>query len=242
MARARKPADEPAGVPPWMATFSDLVTLLLTFFVMLMAMASFEDSHRVTALLRSLHEQLGADGFEPDLMGPGDGEFMSPTVSADVSLSPLLARLAAAFRDHLSQAVVTTDFREDELRLTFPDSTFFQPGSDVVHPTGYATLDRLADLLATEDSVRVEVLGDARPGESTDRRTLAIARAVAVIERLRRGVPGERLTTGAYMNAPDDPTDKAARRAQRIGLVVRTGTVQGRAAVQGPKGAIDAGR
>lgn len=32
----------PKGAPGWMATFSDLVTLLLTFFVLLLSMANFE--------------------------------------------------------------------------------------------------------------------------------------------------------------------------------------------------------
>jgi len=34
----------PAGAPAWMATFSDLVTLLLTFFVLLYAMSKQDDS------------------------------------------------------------------------------------------------------------------------------------------------------------------------------------------------------
>jgi len=215
-----------------MATFSDLVTLLLTFFVMLMAMATFEDTNRVTALLRSLHEKLGADGFEPSLMGPGEGEHMSPTFSADVSLSPLLARLATAFRQHLSQTHVTTDLRADELRLDFPETSFFRPGSATVHPTGYATLSRLADLLATEPTVTVEVLGDARPGESDQARELAIARAVAVIGRLRRGVPGEHIVAGAYTTPPGDPMEEAQTSGPRIGLIVRTGSPTGRGALQ----------
>ena len=32
----------PAGAPMWMTTFSDLVTLLLTFFVLLLSMASMD--------------------------------------------------------------------------------------------------------------------------------------------------------------------------------------------------------
>ena len=35
------------GAPEWMVTYSDMVTLLLTFFVMLLAMASFESPGRV---------------------------------------------------------------------------------------------------------------------------------------------------------------------------------------------------
>ena len=35
--------DEPAGAPEWMVTFSDCMTLLLTFFVLLLSYSSFTD-------------------------------------------------------------------------------------------------------------------------------------------------------------------------------------------------------
>lgn len=233
MPREKKEPDPPPGVPAWMATFSDLVTLLLTFFVMLMAMASFDDTARVNSLLRSLHEKLGADGFDPTLMGPGEGEFMSPTRSADVAVSPLIASLAAAFREHLSNVPVTADATADELRLDFPDSAFFKPGSAEVHPNGYATLSQVAELLATEDTVSVDVLGHARIGEAPDARELAADRAVAVVERLRRGVPGERITVGAFGPDAVDPISDSQALEQRIALVVRTEDLRGRAAMQG---------
>ena len=38
----RKPEDPPAGSPAWMTTFSDLMNLLLCFFVMLFSMSSID--------------------------------------------------------------------------------------------------------------------------------------------------------------------------------------------------------
>ncbi len=45
MAREKKspPVEEPAGAPEWMVTFSDCMTLLLTFFVLLLSFSSFDD-------------------------------------------------------------------------------------------------------------------------------------------------------------------------------------------------------
>ena len=45
MARARKQVeeDEAPGAPEWMVTFSDCMTLLLTFFVLLLSFSSFDD-------------------------------------------------------------------------------------------------------------------------------------------------------------------------------------------------------
>ncbi|MHC4158082.1 MAG: flagellar motor protein MotB [Planctomycetota bacterium] len=46
MGRSKKEAepDEPPGAPEWMVTFSDCMTLLLTFFVLLLSFSSFDDN------------------------------------------------------------------------------------------------------------------------------------------------------------------------------------------------------
>lgn len=46
MAKKRKKVEpeEPAGAPKWMVTFSDVMTLLLTFFVLLLSFSSFDAS------------------------------------------------------------------------------------------------------------------------------------------------------------------------------------------------------
>ena len=42
MAKKRKQEDVKAGSPAWMATFSDLMNLLLCFFVLLFSMSSVD--------------------------------------------------------------------------------------------------------------------------------------------------------------------------------------------------------
>ena len=75
---ARKPAEDapPPGAPAWMATFSDMMTLILVFFVLLFSMSSV-DAQKFQALVQNLggvpdafdklnHAQSssGAPGFE----------------------------------------------------------------------------------------------------------------------------------------------------------------------------------
>ena len=49
---AKRQEDAPApGAPAWMATFSDLMNLLLCFFVLLFAMSSVDES-KAEALIR----------------------------------------------------------------------------------------------------------------------------------------------------------------------------------------------
>lgn len=76
---ARRQEDTPpAGSPAWMATFSDLMNLLLCFFVMLFAMSSLEES--------KLHEFVAAmnntfSPFDGGASAIGDGILTSNGVS-----------------------------------------------------------------------------------------------------------------------------------------------------------------
>lgn len=225
----KKEPDPPPGVPAWMATFSDLVTLLLTFFVMLMAMASFDDVTRVQALLRSLNERLGADGFDPGKLGVGDEENRSPAEAlAELSLSPQLAKLAEAFRQQLSNELVHTDQEQNELAVDLPHGAFFRTGEAEVHPGGYSLLAEVGDLLATEPGVSVEVVGYAETQESKDPAMLATDRAVAVVGRLRPRVDGTRLSLSPFGSEPPDPMSKPEGFQRRIRLVLRTDRIASR--------------
>lgn len=54
---ARKKEQAPEGAPEWMTTYSDLVTLLLTFFILLFSMATI-DKNRFTEIAASLSSSL----------------------------------------------------------------------------------------------------------------------------------------------------------------------------------------
>ena len=54
----RKQEEAPKGSPAWMSTFSDLMNLLLCFFVLLFSMSSV-DSSKYEELVVSLNESFG---------------------------------------------------------------------------------------------------------------------------------------------------------------------------------------
>jgi chemotaxis protein MotB len=64
--------DEPVGAPEWMVTFSDCMTLLLTFFVLLLSFSSF-DKETLPALGKSLAKALPSIG----LSGKGKNDSMN---------------------------------------------------------------------------------------------------------------------------------------------------------------------
>ena len=50
--------EEPGGIPEWVVTFGDMMTLLLTFFVLLFSMSEVKQEQSI-ALIESLHRQFG---------------------------------------------------------------------------------------------------------------------------------------------------------------------------------------
>lgn len=74
----RKPEDPPAGLAPWMATFSDLMNLLLCFFVLLFSMSSISEE-KWDALVASMASAFSIlDGGAAAI---GDGILISNGVS-----------------------------------------------------------------------------------------------------------------------------------------------------------------
>lgn len=76
---AKRKAEEPkAGSPAWMATFSDLMNLLLCFFVMLFAMSTLEES-KLQALVAAMNNTISV--FDKGATAIGDGFLISNGVS-----------------------------------------------------------------------------------------------------------------------------------------------------------------
>ena len=73
----KRPEDPPKGSPAWMATFSDLMNLLLCFFVLLFSMSTVDADkfQQVIASLQSSVSILPAGGASI-----GDGEMISAGV------------------------------------------------------------------------------------------------------------------------------------------------------------------
>ena len=74
----RKEDAPPAGSPAWMATFSDLMNLLLCFFVMLFAMSSI-DEDKQEAIVASFNQMFSV--FDAGASAIGDGQLISNGVS-----------------------------------------------------------------------------------------------------------------------------------------------------------------
>jgi chemotaxis protein MotB len=74
----KKQEDPPKGSPAWMATFSDLMNLLLCFFVLLFAMSNVDEAKQ-DAVIASLNQAFSV--FDGGAQAIGDGILISNGVS-----------------------------------------------------------------------------------------------------------------------------------------------------------------
>ena len=74
----RKEDAPPAGSPAWMSTFSDLMNLLLCFFVMLFSMSTIQED-KLAALVASMNNTFSI--FDAGATAIGEGILISNGVS-----------------------------------------------------------------------------------------------------------------------------------------------------------------
>lgn len=225
------------GSQRWLLTYSDMITLMMVFFVLLFAMGQI-DLDKYRRIAQSLNRAFGggSGALIVPISGEDGGEWESeyskpvlidaPTVSydpTDVSseLGDAIARAGIAgqvsVRTHIEGVIVSLS--ED---LIFP------PGSAELQPKGKEALDDIAAVLqGMPNAVRVEGHTDDRPTNSPDYPTnweLSTARAVSIVRYLiERGISPTRLSAaGMASYQPLVPNDTPEGRAlnRRASLVI----------------------
>ena len=62
--------DEVIGIPEWVVTFGDMMSLLLTFFIMLVSLSEMKEEEKYQALVESMRKQFGHTRSQASLL-PG---------------------------------------------------------------------------------------------------------------------------------------------------------------------------
>lgn len=198
MAKKAKPC------PAWLATFADLMSLLMALFVLLYAMSS-TDVPKYKAVVESLTETLGngseltpeqeqffqslllAKDSESETTEPPQPEVVEKTVVE--SLKPLFDSLVDTYSEagQNKEIKITYDEVTNQIRLVFPEQIAFDPGRADLKPRFVELLRQF--FMFKDEKVAVQVIGhtDSRPisgGRFKSNWELSSARAASVIERL----------------------------------------------------------
>ena len=208
--------------PAWMATYADLVTLLLAFFVMLLAMANFEDTRRVEAVLSSIRDAFGIHGSDVSLLMTSDAPQFTPENRKQATLEPVLMRMRDDLAEHVDAKFQVLP-EQREIRLSLNEVAFFAHGSDSLHPASLGPIADVAGALSgLEVDVRVEGFADAT-GDTESNWNLSSRRALAVVHALRNkgDFDGARLRAVARGPIAEDLIDGAdADWSRRVDIVL----------------------
>lgn len=217
--RARGGGQAEADPDAWMLTFSDLLTLLMTFFVLIFAS---QDPVPPEQLQQAFGQTAGVFG----LFRTGFLEQIVAVPRRDVSQD-----LVQVFLNEIGALDVTVTQEPGGLVVALPTDTYFAPGSATLNARARKRIDQLASFLAaTRHRIRVEGHTDnrerARPPYPSVWE-LSVGRAHAVLARLlAKGIAEDRLSLAGY--GPSRPRfDNASRegraRNRRVEIVIVNG-------------------
>lgn len=220
MARLRREKSSQPTAPAWMVTYADLMSLMLTFFVLLVSFSQLQQE-KIVKVLQSIQ---GAMGSQPDLLGPPSSSGVYPPDAAAIE------RLARRLQERLQTTGMDKEVRleydgQGGLRISLPSGVLFDSGSATLKsdPVTQRTLRDVADVLNGLPRAFFEVRGhtDNRPLVDTsvyrDNYELSFARAMAVARFVNAngGIPLEQFEIVAC-----GPSQPAASNALPAGQAI----------------------
>ncbi|MCH7650557.1 MAG: flagellar motor protein MotB [Nitrospinae bacterium] len=242
--------EESRGVPPWIITFADMVTLLMVFFILLFAIGNVEQE-KWRDIKESLREALGADSIEElgtrqglDVVKQIQTQVDEKTVYAVDEVGAMVNREMEdiiseveefVFKNKLSGEVrVSSDPRGAV--ITISDVVLFPLGSAEMTPQGRKTLRQVFDVLKQfQYNVKIEGHTDNTPIHTLrypSNWELSAFRASEVAHMMiDDGFPPERLSVEGFAEfRPKVPNTSAENRAinRRIEVVYQRGSIRQR--------------
>ncbi len=186
--KKERKAAEPAGAPAWMVTYSDLVTLLLTFFVLLLSMANM-DPVKFTAASSSMKDAFGMQKESANI------EFTIPVFpSKPVSkFAPVQVQSTEKIYEKIKSQIDSLRLKDDigllqkddeSIVLRINDSLLFSPGQSKVDPKSYPVLRNIAEIVRPLPmDVRIEGHTDDVPRQDSQfgNWDLSVERSVSVL-------------------------------------------------------------
>ena len=142
----KKQEDPPAGSPAWMATFSDLMNLLLCFFVLLFSMSTIDEA-KLNELIASMNSSFSI--FSAGATSIGEGILISNGVSQLNDLAEYINSMGAA-EDAETQSDNIQEYEATDSAVpsdaTNPES--LQEMSEKMEEMNLAENEQLAELVS----------------------------------------------------------------------------------------------
>ena len=187
MKRTEKKKKEQKGpsAPAWMVTYSDMVTLLLTFFVLLISMSEI-DKIRFQQAAGSLQGAFGIMRSKPDVDPESEMVIMPKFQPIQYDM---MQRVYHMIVEHLDTLELDRDIEVVEDRgaiiLRIDETILFEVGATSLKPDAGPVLRKVAGMVEPLPfDMRIEGHADATPFVASDQSNwdLSVERAVSVLK------------------------------------------------------------
>mgnify|MGYP000987938484 CR=1 FL=1 len=223
----RKQREESSNAGRWLTTYSDMVTLLLAFFVLLFAFSNVDEG-KFSSIISAFQNYLGVLTEGQSIL---ERPSPLPFDYSDMGHRQLY-ELFEQMSDYIEQEGlqgVELEIQERGLIIRFAEQVFFDLGQATLKPEALEILDNLADQLRElPNPLRVEGHTDDWPIRTStfpSNWELSVHRATNVVRHLieEDGFDPEKLSVAGYSEyRPIRPNDTAQNRAlnRRVDIVI----------------------
>ncbi|MGP1450832.1 MAG: OmpA/MotB family protein [Wolinella sp.] len=235
MAKKCPPCECKAGLPLWLGTFGDLMSLLLTFFILLLSMATF-DTQKIDAAIGSVQGALGVleRGQLTEVMPRLRIQALPIKQNVDTpEAMNVFASMIAEYSEMTKISdgpAVKMEEAEDGFIINVPSELLFESGSaTITNKEGILFLKRIAlEINKLPTDTHIKVIGHTDndkmrgTGVFKDNWELSIARGVSVASMLlSERVNPDRISAGG--NGEFDPiasnaTNEGKAKNRRVDL------------------------
>ena len=228
MAKEKK-CEECKALPGWLMTFADLMSLLLTFFVLLLSFSTTKQADFQKAV-GSLQGALGVLPGEPILTSPVKLEM--PIIRGDITEArPTLKDAKAEIEKEVEadgqQENVEIIESDEGMTIRIKDSALYESGSSEIKADVLPLLNKIGGVIARmPNTVEIEGHTDNVPIKSTEfgnNHWLSSSRALGVLDVFRNevGISPDRLAAIGYaefkpLESNDSEEGRAANRRVEI--------------------------
>jgi chemotaxis protein MotB len=254
---ARQSYEPTTSTDEWLLTYGDMVTLLLTLFVLLVLTATYDpgkgegkgEQPLLSGIFTAVSQFRVESPYADDILARTDGEEVTATLPQGTSVTvlkeadmELIERREQALEDMRNALVmqkldpyVSAIAEGDGVRLEIPNSILFDPGKVELLGRGRSVLRALAPVLAKGDfTISVEGHTDSSPIDTLEYASnweLSANRAARVVRLLiDEGIAPTRLEAVGFADTrPLAKNDTPDGRAEnrRVTILVRTGKPSG---------------
>lgn len=152
-ARQKKQEEQPPGSPAWMTTYGDMVTLLLTFFIALLAFSSISEGkfQEVASGITRVFS-----GSPPSVLKGGKTTVSEPIITTNPGIKEDLLKIV---QDEGVQGKITVENTDQGTIITLGDLIYFDPFSAILTKEAKELLEKIGAVIVEHTTNVIEVYG-----------------------------------------------------------------------------------